>query len=169
MKLFGIVLTAATICITGNYFSRQKIKRISILENFVMFIKFLRTQIEFSKQPVEKIIEQAVDSGEFESCGFLKLCLDRLKKGEPLQSAWKSSADCFLNRSPITVGDCRTLKDFSNLLGSSDTGGQMRNCDTYIGILQLNIETLKKSADKSVKIINTLSLFAAAFVIIFFI
>lgn len=169
MKLFGIILTAAVICITGNYFSRLKVKRVKILENFVMFIKYLRTQIEFSKQPLEKIIEQAVASGEFENCGFLKLCLDKLKKGIALPVAWKASAEEFQNRSPITKEDCRIFKDFSNALGSSDTGGQIRNCDTYIGILELNIGVLQKSTDKSVKIINTLSLFAAAFVIIFFI
>lgn len=169
MKVFGIILTAAAICITGNYFSRLKVKRVKILKNFVMFIKYLRTQIEFSKQPLEKIIEQAVASGEFENCGFLGLCLDKLKNGVALPVAWKASADEFLSSSPITKEDCRILKDFSNSLGSSDTGGQIRNCDTYIGILELGIETLQKSTDKSVKIINTLSLFAAAFVIIFFI
>ena len=169
MKSFAIILTAAVICITGNYFSRLKIKRVKILESFVMFIKYLRTQMEFSKQPIERIIGQAVESGEFENCGFLGGCHKKIKSGVGLTDAWKDSVDKFFGCSPLTAEDCRTLKDFSNALGSSDIGGQIRNCDTYIGILELNIDSLKKSTDKSVKIINTLSLFAAAFVIIFFI
>ena len=92
-----------------------------------------------------------------------------IKNGLELSNAWKSSVDTFSKASPLTNQDCRTIKEFSNSLGSSDIGGQIRNCEAYSEILKQSICNLKKSTDNSVKIINTLSLFLAAFVIIFFI
>lgn len=169
MRISGIALIAIVICITGNYFSSLKVKRVKILECFLTFIGYLRTQIEFSQQPLERIFEQAVESNEFNDCGFLKMCLSNIKNGLELSNAWKSSVDMFSKASPLTNQDCRTIKGFSNSLGSSDIGGQIRNCEAYSEILKQSICNLKKSTDKAVKIINTLSLFLAAFVIIFFI
>ena len=57
MRISGIALIAIVICITGNYFSSLKVKRVKILECFLTFIGYLRTQIEFSQQPLERIFE----------------------------------------------------------------------------------------------------------------
>ena len=101
MRMSGIALIAIVICITGNYFSSLKLKRVKILECFLTFIGYLRTQIEFSQQPLERIFEQAVESNEFNDCGFLKMCLVNIKNGLELSTAWKSSVDTFSRASRL--------------------------------------------------------------------
>lgn len=169
MKTAGLIIVSAIICFTGNYFSKRKTQAVKILETTVLFIKYIKTQIGFIRTPLEKIFESADKTKEFICCKYIKNTYEKLEKGLPFENAWISCINEFYSEAPIDENTKQMLISFANVLGESDINGQMQNCDTYIGLFEEKISALKNKTEKSVKLINTMTVFAASFIVILFI
>lgn len=162
----GIVILM-TICIfAGNYLARRSLERVRILETVILMIRNIRTQIEYARLPIEQLLDFLEKNSDFKKLTFISNSKKLLSEGESFQNAWSYSINNFYENSPLKDEDKNLLIAFSTGFGSSDTSGQLNNCDTYINLLEMKTQQLRDKCDSSVKIYNSLGLLCGTLVAI---
>ena len=166
MKILGLSLLSALIVLAGNTLAKRKTERIEILENISLMIKYINTQIVYTRLSVPKLLESLEKSDEFSKLYFIKEANSLLGKGTDCQAAWKTAVTDYLKISPLLKDDGEMLTAFFNGLGSTDVEGQKSNCETYSELFRLKTDSIRKKAEASAKVYNCLGLMSAALVFI---
>lgn len=166
LKILGLSLLSALIVLAGNTLAKRKIERIEILESISLMIKYINTQIVYSRLSVPKLLESLEKSGEFSKLSFLSEANTLLSKGNDSGTAWRTAVDDYLKISPLLREDGEMLNAFFNGLGSTDTQGQKSNCETYSELFKQRADGMRKKAEASAKVCNCLGMMAAALVFI---
>lgn len=166
MKVLGMSLLSALIIIAGNSLAKRKKQRIELLDLIVLMIKAIDSQIVYSHLAVPKLLEFIESSEEFESLSFVKRVNSLIREGVDYNIAWKKAIQEYIIVYPLTGEDANTLIAFTKGLGSTDIEGQKSNCETYANLFKLKADGLRKKADSSAKIYNSLGVLTAALVFI---
>ena len=166
MKIIGLSLLSALIVLAGNTLAKRKIERIEILQNISLMIKYINAQIVYSRLSVPKLLESLEKSDEFSKLFFIKEANSMLLNGNDCQTAWKTAVSDYLKISPLVKEDGEMLTAFFNGLGSTDIEGQKSNCETYSELFRLKTDSMRKKAEASAKVYNSLGLMTAALVFI---
>ena len=136
-KIIGsvaIVIAALTLYLEMQHFEKLKIKQIN---SFIMFIEYIKNQIECFLLPIDVIIS-ACDEDLIKSCG-INIDYKKAKKIDDLLE----HTDFYCNSDCIEL-----MKQFSNNFGQGYLQEQIRLCDYYRSEL---IKQRDKFKDKCIK------------------
>lgn len=159
-------MLSTLIAVTGNWMGKQKLKRIKIIEQIILMLKTIKSQIVYAKLSVPKIFKYLSSCDELYLLDFITITNDYLEKGVEFNDAWLKALNSYIKSHPVKQEDINTLKSFTSGLGNTDIDGQKSNCDTYIELFSLKLDKLKNDAESSVKVCNSLGMVAAALVFI---
>ncbi len=163
------MITAIITALTGNYFAVLTEKRIKTLECIVLMIKNIKAQISYTRIPLTDIIENLVSVEEYKSLKFLNMIRNDISKGKTFSKSWKKAVKAFVGINGFKNEDAALLISFGETLGGTDINSQIENCETYINLLSLKLEQLKKNSKSKEKIYNSMGILAAALIVILFI
>lgn len=141
-------------------------KRISSLNQLIVLIENVDSQISFSKKTIQEIIENISLKEEMK---LKMICeLSRDESGDFL-SAWRNSVKSFYSDDCLDKEDAKILLSFGNSLGVTDVEGQKNNCRLHISMIEKQLKTAEENLKEKSKINTALSSFLAlASIIIFY-
>ncbi len=140
-------------------------KRISSLQQFIIFIEGINSQISFSKRNIEEIIYDLSCIGETK----LKTICELSKNDNPdFSGKWRESVEKFSADDCLKGEDGKILLSFGKSLGVTDLQGQSSNCRLHIAMLEKQLVKAQQEFDEKSKTNSALSLFLALAVIIIF-
>ncbi len=140
-------------------------KRVASLEEIIVFIEGINSQISFSKRNIQDIIDNLSSSAERK----LKIISALSENANPdFTEKWKTSVETFSSDDCLKKEDAKILVSFGKSLGVTDLQGQSNNCRLHISMLEKQLEKARKEIDEKSKTNSALSLFLAIAVIIIF-
>lgn len=156
---------AAILILSGQYVNFRMKKRISSLNQCIVFIENINTQISYSKKNIFGIISELSYSDNMKLKTVYEL---KSHPNSDLNESWKNVFSEYGKQDYLTRDDIEILLSFGEILGITDLHGQSNNCRLHIEMLKKQLQSAEKDfADKS-KINTALSsLLAAATIIIF--
>ncbi len=154
MKLIGILLIFLSLSSLGFGYARGCIKSQKYLEALLSLLRFIRSQIADYSSPLDKIYLQ-FENKELDSADFISALRD---KG--LSYAISDRASALMLPEDIS----ELLLRFSDGLGKSLTGEQLRHCDIYVSLLEEKVKKYEGELNGKCKTAKTLSVSAAAMV-----
>lgn len=158
--LSGTVFLAA-----GQLANRRMKKRVSSLEELIILIEGINSQISFSKRSITDIISDLSCFGEMKLKTMRELSLS---ENPDFSEKWKKSVESFSSDDCLKKEDEKILLSFGRSLGVTDLQGQSNNCRLHISMLEKQLEKARKELEEKRKTNSALSLFMALAVIIIF-
>lgn len=161
MRTVGVILLSLLPVLWGiDYNSAQK-KRVAFLENFILFIVFVREQIRFSGRELLEIFSLALREPSFANPVYEKLFLG-MKQGKDLRKIIKDDSGIRLNDAETTA-----VCAFLDGLGKNDVEGQKAHADYYKEHISGLAKKLQGEVLVKTRLITslTVSLAAALFVL----
>lgn len=150
---------------SGQLANRRMKKRVSSLEELIIFIDGINSQISFSKRSITDIINDLSGFGEIK----LKTICELSRSENPdFSEKWKNSIQRFSFDDCLKVEDEKILLSFGRSLGVTDLQGQSNNCRLHISMLEKQLEKARKELEEKSKTNWAISLFMALAVIIIF-
>ena len=153
MKIVGILILSGAIIIYGFSLSLRVVKRIKTLESMVLFIDFTENQIRYLGNTIEKIIEEAIKSGRFNSLHFIKIVKGNTSYNEINNIVGSVSCLC--------DNDVEHIVAFFAELGSNDIEGEIAHCKLYKQILTTNLDGAKTEYNTKGKLYKSMSVLTA--------
>lgn len=160
-----LFLPAGVLLLSGQLVNRRMKKRVSSLEELIIFIEGINSQISFSKRSITDIITELSCFGGIK----LKTICDLSDSENPdFSEKWKNSVEKFSSDDCLKKEDEKILLSFGRSLGVTDLQGQSNNCRLHISMLEKQLEKARKELEEKSKTNSALSLFMALAVIIIF-
>ncbi len=145
MRTVSAFLIAFSFCGAGYLFSKKLDLRVKKLEKIILMISEIKTEIEFSAQNINDIIDSLITKGDFGLLPFLNNLKEILSDGENFDFAWKKSLTVKENIGGLKKEDVELLLSFGSSLGKTDSSGQMNNCEMHIRFFE---EKLKNAVNE---------------------
>lgn len=140
-------------------------KRVVSLEEFIVFIESINSQISFSRRNIQEIIDDLSFSQERK----LKIISALSETADPdFTEKWKKSVVMNYTDDCLKKEDANVLISFGRSLGVTDLQGQSNNCRLHISMLEKQLEKARKEIEGKSKTNSALSVFMAVAVIIIF-
>lgn len=146
--------------------SVKMLERIKILEQTVMMLRQMKTQIVFKREPITILLENIVNGENYNKLTYINDVIDKMNAGFDFFDAWKKSINTFIKISALRRDDEYLLISFASNFGQSDAQGQAAECDACINLLEMRIEALKSKAENGIKIYNMLGILSGIFIAI---
>lgn len=160
-----LFLPAAVLLMLGQLANGRMKKRVTALEELIIFIEGINSQISFSKRNIEEIISDL-------SCGSerkLKTICELSESNNPdFSEKWRESVERFYFDDCLKKEDEKILLSFGKSLGVTDLQGQKNNCALHISMLEKQLEKAQTELTSKTKTNTAMSLFIALAVIIIF-
>ena len=166
LKITALVFLASAFVLTGQYANIRLKKRLSSLENLVIFIEGINSQISFSQNNITDIMKNLNDSANHN----LKIINELIDmSGNDFTKNWEKSVEMFSRYDCLNKEDKNILLSFGKTLGVTDLQGQSNNCRLHIGMLNRQLSSARENVRDRSKINTAISaFFAVAAVIIFY-
>ncbi len=131
MRLAGGFLLAASAVFCGFYMSDIVEKRCRVLNECISLVRYISSLIEYSDEPIKKIMQKAASSNEYKMLTFLNFTADAdISQG--FEKVWSESIDMNNGKLLFSPKINELLKSFGNKLGKTDSAGQKELCNYYI-------------------------------------
>ena len=147
LKIMGLMMIVLTGSLSGIYFSQKLSEKLQFLEECIEFMMIVETEIRYTRLYIPEIICKYEGEKSFRLC--LKICLDYIKSGLELPSAWTKA---FLSKkyAPLINDEQRRIIiDFGCGLGTNDIDGQTAHCRYYQELIKPQVKSAFE--DKRVK------------------
>lgn len=124
------------------------------IESFILFIKYIKSQIEYYNTPYPEIYNKFTND-TLEKCGFI----NRIRAGD-----WRSA----ISGTSFNFDDNtkELLLNFGNEIGKSHKDDQINNCKYIIEQLEIHYITYKSELPKKIKLCTSLSMMAGLSIVI---
>ena len=163
MKTLALFLSATVFILAGQLVNKRIKKRVSSLEEMIVFIEGINSQIIFSRNNIETIINDLSYACEIK----LKTICELSKSTDPdFFEKWRSSVEKFYREDCLKSEDKKILISFGKGLGVTDLQGQSSNCRVHLSMLEKQLIKAQRDVEEKLKTNSALSLFAALAVII---
>ncbi len=162
MRTIGILLLSLLPVIWGIDYNLTQKRRVVFLENFTLFIVFIREQIRFSASEILEIFSLALRDPSFTNPIYEELFLG-MKRNQNLEKIFKNNNDIRLKDAEINL-----VCSFLNGLGKNDIEGQKAHADYYKENIGQLAKKVQKETETKSKLVTSLCvcLAAALFVLI---
>ena len=137
---------------TGSYFTSRDIARVRTIEELLMMIQTISTEINFSKSPLNLIIGRLSRRKDLVNLDFVDECVVLLMKGESFPEAWRKS----VRKSSINNAEKELLFSLGGNLGTSDVEGQLAICELHREMLENNLKISREKCAKFGKLYTSL-------------
>ena len=155
LKITGLILVfLADICRADGLLSLHR--RVTSFEQ-MKAVSFIETQIRYSGAPVYEILQKASKS-DFGKLKFLQKAADLIRGGLKPDIAWESAINLYCDDVGFTADDRGLVFDFGKGLGSSDTEGQLRHCETYRRLFSDRLKRARTDAQYKGRLYITLGI-----------
>ena len=138
LKLIAIALLFFACGLTGAFLTRAMQVRVRELECILQMLTALRTQMQFSRAPLEAMLTQVCAQERHPQ--FLPHCLAQMQAGTPFPVAWKHAAQ---QAAGVKDEDRQLLFSVGELLGSTDASGQREGLQLHEELAAQLLETAR--------------------------
>lgn len=147
MKATGIILLlmAGGIYIYRLYSSCNK--RIMLIKKLISDNEIMKNEIYFKLTPLAEVFSVLCDGGICDE--FYRGIIDSLSLGDPPEAAFEKSVGVFSGI--IRKEDAGLFRQFSKLLGTTDTEGQKRAFDAYGDLLYTTLAEAQAERNEKLK------------------
>lgn len=159
----ALSLPATVFILAGQLVNKRIKKRVTSLEEMIIFVEGINSQILFSKNNIETIISDLSHACEIK----LKTICELSKNNNPdFPEKWRNSVEKFYRDDCFKTEDKKILISFGKNLGVTDLQGQSNNCRLHLSMLEKQLIRAQKDAEEKLKTNSALSLFLALAVVI---
>lgn len=142
--------------------------RVKKIEKILLLLSQIKTEIEFTAASVEEIFNSLSSSGSYSSLPFVDICRKKMHSGEDFETAWSGALSRNENTYSLKKEDVSLLCSFGAALGTTDSAGQIRNCEMHEKLFRERLDSAEAEREKLAKPAKiTGALAGAAAVIIF--
>lgn len=166
MKFLGIFLVAICPIIVGfkkSYTLKQNQNKI---EKIIDLINWIIYEIKYRKTETSTIFKDVINYEDFKNLEFLTTLKENLKN-LPFPVAWENSIDCW--ECSISQNNKTLLKSLSNVLGTTESKGQILNLKQIKLKFEENLKYAKKIYIEKGKLSRSLGTLLGIAVFIIFI
>lgn len=163
IKIIGCILIVAATTLSGFKKSQRLYKRRDLINDFLIFLDSLATNIRYSTDELSVILSKSEDS-------FGKAIYNSYKeiKGSFFER-WKKSVILATQGYSLKHEDKQLLCSFGEKLGITDVEGQLKHIELYKNLAAAHLEDSKKDITEKSRLYRTMGFFvgtAAALIII---
>ena len=144
MSVLGALLLTAAAVLGGFYMGDIVEKRCRVLNECVNLVRFIASLIDYTDEPLQKIIHKAANSADYRLLRFLE-DVDRADYSDGFDSVWCRSIDEHNGKLLFDSKTNELLKSFGSRLGKTDAAGQKELCAYYE---QQLVQELEAATDK---------------------
>ncbi len=122
---------------------------------FILLIENIEILIEYKNMSISEIFDFVCNNENYSCLTFL----NDIKNG--LKNYYDTLDKVFADKKLLYVFDCEDIEyisGFFSVLGSSDTNGQILNCNLYKKLFEKKYSQLKSSEKTECKCVSTLSI-----------
>lgn len=144
---------------TGQYVNFRLKKRVDSLNNLIVLIENINSQITFSQKSIMNVINDSSSNNENE----LRIIKEFVKNQHlDLTDNWQNSVNSFGRYDCLNEEDRKILFSFGKELGTTDLQGQRNNCNLHIDLLKKQLESAAKTVREKSKMNTAVSFFLAS-------
>ena len=144
MRYAAAFLIAGCFFMAGRQVSGKLEIRIEKLEKIYVLLSDIKSRIEFTADCAADIFSSLSESHSYDALAFVKDCALRLSQGESFDSAWKTAVSKKENVSGLKKEDISLLFSFGGGFGTTDTTGQLSNCEIHKKLIEEKIAAAHK-------------------------
>lgn len=163
IKILGCILLVAATTFAGFKKSQRLYKRRNFLNDFLVFLDALATNIRYSKDELTVILSKSEDS-------FGKVVYNSYKETNGcFYERWKKAVADISDGYSLKHEDKQLLCSFGEKLGITDVEGQLKHIELYRGLAEAHLEDSRKDIAEKSRLYRIMGFFAgtaAALVII---
>ena len=134
LKLLGAILIVGTCSLMGVSINRRLCDRVRVLQEWVMILQEIKSEIVFRAAPIPAIFQAIADKQENFTSQYFKMIYNNMRTFG-LQSSVELSL-CELRKLPLTESDLRELQHVFDSLGRYDAPTQAESLARTISALE---------------------------------
>ncbi len=163
IKIIGCILIVAATTLSGFKKSQRLYKRRDLINDFLIFLDSLATNIRYSTDELSVILSKSEDS-------FGKTIYNSYKETNgSFFERWKKSVISATQDYYLKHEDKQLLCSFGEKLGITDVEGQLKHIELYKNLATAHLEDSKKDITEKSRLYRTMGFFvgtATALIII---
>lgn len=132
LKLVGIVVVILSCTMAGLMKSITLSRRVRELEYFISAFNYISTEIRYLSSPVDVIISNLVADSDRTKPRVFELCLAEFQKSHDFKASWLKAVSDSKPFLSLTREDVETLIRFGDTFGTTDSQGELANCNIYM-------------------------------------
>lgn len=136
MRYAAAFLIAVCFSMSGRLVSGKLKMRITKLEKIYVLFSDIKSRVEFTADCAADIFSSLSASYSYDVLPFVSDCACRLLQGESFDSAWESAVSEKENVSNLKKEDVAILFSFGGGFGTTDTTGQLSNCEIHKKLIE---------------------------------
>lgn len=153
LKLFGGVFIALSGLLVGIFFSSRLTARREFLTGFISFLSALETNIRYRSDDIITLIKFSCTSTLVDIFS---------SKSVVFKEFWNYSINSIPKTNGLTSEDIKLLYDFGELLGTTDTEGQLNHIALYKELFQTELDKAVEDCKNKSKLYKILGFFSGA-------
>ncbi len=144
MRYTAAFLIAVCFFLAGRLVSGKLQMRITKLEKIYVLFSDIKSRVEFTADCAADIFSSLNESHSYDALPFVSDCACRLLQGESFEAAWKTALLKKENVSELKKEDISLLFSFGGGFGTTDTTGQLSNCEIHKKLIEEKITAAYK-------------------------
>lgn len=149
--------------LAGQLVNKRIKKRVASLEEMILFIEGINSQISFSRNNIETIINDLSSVGDMK---LKTICELSKNNNSDFSEKWRDAVEKYYREDCLKTEDKKILISFGKSLGVTDLQGQSSNCRLHLSMLEKQLAKAQKEVEEKLKTNSALSLFMALAVVI---
>lgn len=154
LKILGSLLLIFACFVTGCVKSKALYKRREFLENLLVFISSLETNLRFSGSDIFTLISVSANSDDTRH-----LIVDSSQTDKAFSELWSANVSGLPKSLALKDEDKKLLTDFGAELGKSDLEGQIKHLRLYQSMFRRQLLSARDEITKKSKLYKTMGLF----------
>ena len=163
VKAGGIIAVFIVCVATGFIKSYSLSKRVRELESFLSALSLISTEIRYFASPTDVIISKLAFANEYVKLRVFEFCKANLEQTRDFTSAWGGAIDKAKPFLSLDKDDIEALTGFGGTFGTTDTQGQLANCERYSELLRQRLESAREDKTKRGRMYSSLGVLAGVF------
>lgn len=166
MNVLGAVFLAVAAIMYGFYKSEIVEKRCSVLSECVSLIRHISTQIDYTDEPLQRIMLKAADNNEYKFLAFIKAVADA-DFANGFDTVWCNNVEKYSKRAFFDSKTVTLLKSLGQKLGKTDSDGQKELCAYYEEQFDLLLNEANEKKAEQVKFYRVIGFAVGLMIFVF--
>lgn len=153
LKIIMLILILTLSYLIGNIIAKQYSNRVEELEDIKNSLNVLQTKVRFSKEPLSTIFK---DISNISKNKEIFIEANENMKTMLAGEAWRNSIQTV--NTNLKKNDIEILSSLGNMLGKTDSEGQVNQIEEIKELLNIQIKNANKEKEKNEKLYKTLGM-----------
>lgn len=168
LRTASLFFIAFSVACAGYLYSKRLEARVKKTEKILLLLSQIKTEIEFTAASVEDIFNSLLSSGDYSSLPFIDICRKAMQNGDDFGTAWSKSLNKTESTYALKKEDVNLLFSFGSALGTTDSSGQIRNCEMHEKLFRERLNSAEAECEKLSKPARITGILAGAAAVIIF-